>query len=251
MDGKQIGLGKWVVQVEDFGEKIDEPGGVLKSPVALILEATGSIDAHRKLPAVIEPVGMSLNVLKVAHCPSEQVSAHHRGCLKSDPVPPILGEPSVLDRHVAEGTLVDGDLNLKVKACLKVGLVKAWKGTAGIARLKLGAEHVVPCITVRNRLDRCHSWFIFTAVKAGHFVVYDPFKLDAYSCHLGNGQLLVEDNSDALSWLIICESCGFYISRRLCLIQDDLRMGQPELETVERDLAGAFDNLDIDSTERL
>ena len=171
VDGQDIALGKGVVDLELLREVVDDLGGVLKSPHALLLEAAGGVDADRKLLAVVLAVRESLDVLEVTDSPGKEVGAHDRAALERDDLLVGAGGLGLLDGHVGKGDLVLGDLNGEIECGLEVGLVEAGEGTASIARLELGAEHVVELVVAGDAGGRRGSGLVLGAVETGHVVV--------------------------------------------------------------------------------
>lgn len=247
VDGKQIRLGKRVVNVEDLREVVDNLGGVLESPTALFLETTGGVDTDGNLLSIVSAIGQLLDVLKVTDSPCQEVGAHKRRSLERHHVPAFLGRLDLLHGHVAEGDLVDGDLNIKVVGGLEVRLVEARESSAGIARFELGAEHVVPLVIAGDRGGGSFSGPVFAAVETSHLVVDDAFEFDDDGSLFGNGDLLVKGNGDTLSLFIVGDVGGLPLLLGLCVVYQDLGIVYLELEGVEDNLFGGLDDFGLDA----
>lgn len=218
VDGKQIGLGKRVVNVEDFRKVVDNLGCVLESPTALFLQATSGVDTDGNLLSIVSAVGQLLDVLKVTDSPCQEVGAHKRRSLERHYVPSFLGRLDLLDGHVAQGDLIDRDLDIKVVGGLQVGLVEARESSAGIAGFELGAEHVVPLVVVGDRGGGSFGGPVFAAVETSHLIVDDAFEFDDDGGLLGNGDLLVKGNGDTLGLFVVGDVGGLPLLLRLCVV---------------------------------
>ncbi len=224
VDSKKIRFGQRIVNVENLGEEVDSLRGVLQSPAALLLETASSVDANGELLAVVATVGEGFDILKVANSPGKKIGAHARRGLKGDDLPAVSGRLSLLDRHVTESNLVDGDLNLKVKGSLEVGLIEAGESSASIAGLKLSAEHVVPFIIERNRGGGggASNGLVLGAVETGHVVINGALKLDDNRGLAGDRNLLVKCDGGTLGLFIVGEVCRFPALGGLCVIDRNL-----------------------------
>jgi hypothetical protein len=76
VDSDQVGLGQRVVNIKDLGEEVDDLGGVLESPLTLLLQTTGGVDTDGNLLAVVLAISESLDILKVTDSPGQKVGAH-------------------------------------------------------------------------------------------------------------------------------------------------------------------------------
>lgn len=249
MDGKQVRLGQGVVNVKDFGEEVDGLGGMLKGKATLLLQASGSIDTDRELLAVVAAVREGFDVLKVTNGPGEEVGAHARSGLKGHDLPAVLGGLDLLDRHVAESDLVNGNLDVEIKGSLEVGLVEAGEGSACIRRLELSAEHVVPVFIKGDggSGSSAGDGLVLGAVETGHVIVDGALELNYDGCLLGDGDFLVKGDGGALGFLIVGEGGGLPALCGFCVIERDFSVEQLELESVEDNLDGWLDDFGIDA----
>jgi hypothetical protein len=247
----QIGLGERVVNLEDLRKVIDDLRGVFEGPVTLLLETTGSVDTDGDLLAIVASLSVSLDVLEVTESLDQEIGAHSGRGLEGDHVPPIVGGLGLLDRHVAQSNLVNGDLNLKVKGGLEVGLVEAWESSARIAGLELGAQHVVPVVVGGHGSGGGGGRLILAAVETSQLVVHDGLELDGDGSLLGDGQLLVEGDGGTLGLLIVAETGGLESLGALGLVESDGGLEEFELQGVENDVLGGLDDLELDAGQGL
>ncbi|KAI6764699.1 hypothetical protein HG531_012586 [Fusarium graminearum] len=233
VDSDQIGLGQRVVNVKDLGEEVNDLGGVLKSPLTLLLETTGGVDTDGNLLAVVLAISESLDVLKVTNSPGQKVA--------------VLGRSSLLDRHVAQSNLVGRNLDVKVKGGLEVGLVEAGESSASVASLELGAEHVVPFAIVGNRSGRSTGRLVLAAVETSHFIVDDTLELDGDDSLGSDRELLVKGDGRALGLGVIVKLCGFHQLR----VDEDLGVRELKFEGVYDDFFGRLGDFRVDAGKLL
>ena len=248
VNSEQVGLGERVLNLENVGEEVNDLGGVFNSPFSLVLETASSVNADGQLLAVVLALSETLNVLEITESPGQEVGAHDGSALKGHDLPALLAGLGVLDRHVAEDDLVDGDLNVKVEGSLQVGLVKARESSTSIGRLELCAEHVVELVVEGDGGSRVNLGLVLAAVETSHVVVDDAVKLNDYVGLLGDGDLLVELDGGALGLFIVADTAGSEGLLRLCVVDGDLCLANLDLEGVEDDLGGGLDDFALDST---
>jgi hypothetical protein len=247
VNSEQIGLGERVVNLEDLRKVIDDLGGLFEGPAALLLETTGGVDTDGDLLAVVASLSVGFNVLEVTDSLGQDVGTHDRRSLEGDHVPAILGGLGLLDKHVAQSNLVDGDLNLKVKGGLEVGLVEAGEGSASIAGLELGAQHVVPVVVAGHGSGGGGGRLALAAVETSHLVVDDTLEFNGDGSLLGDGQLLVEGDGGTLGLLIVAETGGLGSLGALGVVETDGGLEEFELQGVENDVPGGLDDLELDA----
>ena len=250
VDREQVRLGERVLNLENIGEEVNDLGGVLNSPLSLVLETAGSVNADGQLLAVVLALSVTLNVLEITQSPGQEISAHDGSALKGHDLPALLAGLGLLDRHVAEDDLVDGDLNVEVERSLQVGLVKAREGSTSIGRLELCAEHVVELVVEGDRRSRVNLGLVLAAVETSHVVVDDAVKLNDDASLLGHRNLLVELDASTLSLLIVADIARGEGLLRLCVVDGDLGLANLDLEGVEDDLGGRLDDFALDSIRR-
>lgn len=242
VDSQDIALGERVVNLKLLREVVDDLGGVLKSPHALLLEAAGGVDTDGELLAIVLAVGEGLDVLKVANSPGQEVGAHDRAALERDNLLVGTGGLGFLDGHVGEGDLVLGDLNGEIKGGLEVGLVEAGEGAASIARLELGAEHVVELVVPGNAGGGRGSGLVLGAVETGHVVVELTGELEGQGDIVGDGKILGEGDGGALGLGVLGEG-----GRLPCFLASrQLGIEELDFEGVEDNVLGGLDEVTVD-----
>lgn len=69
MDSKEIRFRQRIINTKHLREVIDCLVGMLKGEAALFLQASGCVDANRQVFAIVFPLRMCFNVLKISHGP--------------------------------------------------------------------------------------------------------------------------------------------------------------------------------------
>jgi len=204
VDSQQIDLGKRVVDLEDFGEVVDNLVAVVQSKATLLLQTTGSVNPDGNVLSVVLALGESLDVLKVTDSPRQQVGRHDRRSLEDDSMEAVpLAGLDLLLGHVAEGDLVLGHFELDIEGSLQVGLVEAGEGAAGVAGLELGAEHVVELVILCDGGGDVALGLVLGAVEAGHDVVDKALEPDLQLSLARVADLLAKVECDLLPLLIV------------------------------------------------
>jgi hypothetical protein len=179
MNGQQINLGKRVIDLEDLGEVVDNLVAVVQGKMTLLLQTTGGVNPDGDVLAVVLALSESLDVLKVANSPRQEVGRHDGRSLKDDSMEAVpLAGLDLLLGHVAECDLVLGYFKLDIEGSFQVGLVEAGESAAGVAGLELGAEHVVELVVLCNGSGDVALGLVLGAVEAGHDVVDKTLELD-------------------------------------------------------------------------
>ena len=110
--------------------------------------------------------------------------------------------------HVAQRSLVLGNLNLEIEARFQIWLVEARECSASIAGLELGAEHVVELVVPGHRWRRRCRWLVLGSVEPCHDVVHGARELDGQCCLGGPLELLRQTQRCSLRLVIVGDLGG-------------------------------------------
>lgn len=204
MDGQEIDLWERVVNLKDLGEVVHDLVTVVQGKASLLLQSACCVNSDRDVLSIVLALCERFHIFEIANCPCQKIGGHdgrtiEHNCVKSIP----FARLDLLLRHVAKGNLILGNLKLDIKCCLEVRFVEAGEGTACIARLELGAEHVMEFVVFRNRRRNLAFRLVLGAVEACHDVVYGAFKLDLQLRLAREVNLFAKVQRHALSLLVI------------------------------------------------
>lgn len=73
MDSEKIRFRQRIINTEYLREVVDCLVGMLKGEAALFLQASGCVDANRQVFAIIFPLRVCFNVLKISHSPCSKL----------------------------------------------------------------------------------------------------------------------------------------------------------------------------------
>jgi hypothetical protein len=229
-----------------------------QGPLSLLLEPTGGVDPHGNALAIVLALRVCLDILKVADCPSEEVGRHDGGALKHNVLEARLA--ALLDLllgHVAESDLVFRHFELDIEGGLEVWLVEAGEGSAGVAGLELGAEHVVELVIFGDGGGNFALGRVLGAVETSHNLLLSamPIALILFLTHVvdatleldGQGRLtrvlnlLPKVQSSSLALVIVRDGLCLLGSIRL-----ELRALDLQLIGIEDDLVGALGAVEVE-----